>query len=247
MITNYQILIEYLGHSFVGWQKQKNGTSIQEVLEKVLYKTLKSKVTIIGSGRTDSGVNAFQQSANFYTKKKITNTYSILQTLNFYLKKYNISILTIKRRNQKFHARFSAKKRLYEYIILNRLAKPVIDNNRSWHIKKKLDFKKMKKAIKYFFGTHDFTAFRASSCSAKSPIRTIDFVNIKREKEKIIINFKSRSFLQKQVRSMVGCLKYVGEKKWKPEKIKKVLLSKKRNQCAPPAPANGLFLKRVFY
>ena len=247
MITNYQILIEYLGHSFVGWQKQKNGTSIQEVLEKVLHKTLKSKVTIIGSGRTDSGVNAFQQSANFYTKKKITNTYSILQTLNFYLKKYNISILTIKRRNQKFHARFSAKKRLYEYIILNRLAKPVIDNNRSWHIKKKLDFKKMKKAIKYFFGTHDFTAFRASSCSAKSPIRTIDFVNIKREKEKIIINFKSRSFLQKQVRSMVGCLKYVGEKKWKPEKIKKVLLSKKRNQCAPPAPANGLFLKRVFY
>ena len=137
MITNYQILIEYLGHSFVGWQKQKNGTSIQEVLEKALHKTLKSKVTIIGSGRTDSGVNAFQQSANFYTKKKITDTYSILQTLNFYLKKYNISILTIKRRNQKFHARFSAKKRLYEYIILNRLAKPVIDNNRSWHIKKK--------------------------------------------------------------------------------------------------------------
>ena len=247
MITNYQIIIEYLGHNFVGWQKQKNGTSVQEVVEKALYKTLKFKVKIIGSGRTDSGVNAFQQSANFYLKKKITDNYSILQSLNFYLKRYNISILKIKQRSQKFHARFSAKKRVYEYVILNRLAKPVIDKNRSWHVKKKLDLKKMKKAIKYFFGTHDFTTFRSSSCSAKSPIRTIDFVNIKREKEKIIINFKSQSFLQKQVRSMVGCLKYVGENKWRPEKIKKIILLKKRSECAPPAPPSGLFLKKVFY
>lgn len=247
MTTNYQIIIEYLGHNFVGWQKQKNGTSVQEVVEKALYKTLKFKVKIIGSGRTDSGVNAFQQSAHFYIKKKITDNYSILQSLNFYLKKYNISILNIKKRSQKFHARFSAKKRLYEYVILNRLAKPVIDKNRSWHVKKKLDLKKMKKAIKYFFGTHDFTAFRSSSCSAKSPIRTIDFVNIKKEKEKIIINFKSQSFLQKQVRSMVGCLKYVGESKWKPEKIREILKLKNRSYCAPPAPPEGLYLKKVFY
>ena len=247
MITNYQIIIEYLGHSFVGWQKQKNGISVQDVVEKALQKTFKSKVKLIGSGRTDSGVNALRQSANFYIKKKIIDIYPILQSLNFYLKNYNISILKIQKRNQKFHARYSAKKREYEYVILNRLAKPAIDKNRSWHVKKKLDLKKMKKAIKYFYGTHDFTAFRSSSCSAKSPIRNIDYVNVKREKEKIIINFKSQSFLQKQVRSMVGCLKYVGENKWKPEKIKKIIASKKRNECAPPAPPNGLFLKKVFY
>lgn len=244
---NYQILIEYLGRSFVGWQKQKNGISIQAVVEKALHKTFKSKVKLIGSGRTDSGVNALQQSANFYINKKIIDIYPILQSLNFYLKKYDISILKIKRKKHKFHARHSAKKRVYEYVILNRLAKPVIDKNRSWHVKKKLDLEKMKKAIKYFYGTHDFTAFRASSCSAKSPIRTIDYINVKRKKEKIIINFKSQSFLQKQVRSMVGCLKYVGENKWKPEKIKKIILSKKRNECAPPAPPDGLFLKKIFY
>ena len=247
MITNYQIIIEYLGHSFVGWQKQKNGISVQDVVEKALQKTFKSKVKLIGSGRTDSGVNALRQSANFYIKKKIIDIYPILQSLNFYLKNYNISILKIQKRNQKFHARYSAKKREYEYVILNRLAKPAIDKNRSWHVKKKLDLKKMKKAIKYFYGTHDFTAFRSSSCSAKSPIRNIDYVNVKREKEKIIINFKSQSFLQKQVRSMVGCLKYVGENKWKPEKIKKIILSKKREECARPAPPDGLFLKKIFY
>ena len=244
---NYQIIIEYLGQSFVGWQKQKNGISVQAVVEKALHKTFKSKVKLIGSGRTDSGVNAMQQSANFYLKKKIKDNYPILQSINFYLKKYDVTILKIQRRNQKFHARHSAKKRVYEYIILNRLAKPVIDKNRSWHVKKKLDLEKMKKAIKYFYGTHDFTAFRASSCSAKSPVRTIDYVNVKSKKEKIIINFKSRSFLQKQVRSMVGCLKYVGENKWKPERIKKILLSKKRDECAPPAPPDGLFLKKIFY
>ena len=225
---NYQIIIEYLGQSFVGWQKQKNGISVQAVVEKALHKTFKSKVKLIGSGRTDSGVNAMQQSANFYLKKKIKDNYPNLAVYKLLSKKIRRYYLKkFREGNQKFHARHSAKKRVYEYIILNRLAKPVIDKNRSWHVKKKLDLKKMKKAIKYFYGTHDFTAFRSSSCSAKSPVRTIDYVNVKRKKEKIIINFKSRSFLQKQVRSMVGCLKYVGENKWKPEKIKKIILSKK--------------------
>ena len=107
--------------------------------------------------------------------------------------------------------------------------------------------KLMKKGISYLLGTHNFSAFRASSCSAKSPIRTINLANIKKKKDKLIILFESKSFLQKQVRSMVGCLKYVGEKKWKPEKIKQLINSKKRDQCAPPAPPHGLFLKKVFY
>jgi len=244
---NYQIIIEYLGANFVGWQFQKNGSSIQSNLEKALSKTLRSKIKIIGSGRTDAGVNAWGQSANFYVENPIKNNFKFLSTVNFFLQKSQISVLNIKKRSLNFHARHSAKKRQYEYIILNRIAKPSIEYNRLWLVKKKLDLQKMKKGISYFVGTHNFTAFRASSCSAKSPIRTISFANVIKNKDKIIFKFESKSFLQKQVRSMVGCLKYIGEKKWRPEKIKQLIKSKKRQSCAPPAPPQGLFLKKIFY
>ncbi len=247
MRFNYQIIIEYLGANFVGWQFQKKGSSIQSNIEKALSKTLRSKIKIIGSGRTDAGVNAWGQSANFYVKNKIKNSFKFLSTVNFFLQKSQISVLNIKKRSLNFHARHSAKKRQYEYIILNRVAKPSIEYNRSWLVKKKLDLQKMKKGISYFVGTHNFTTFRASSCSAKSPIRTISFANVIKNKDKIIFKFESKSFLQKQVRSMVGCLKYVGEKKWRPEKIKQLIKLKKRQSCAPPAPPQGLFLKKIFY
>jgi len=244
---NYQIIIEYLGTNYVGWQMQKNGVSIQSIVHRALNKTLKSKIKINGSGRTDAGVHALEQSANFFFINKIEDKFKFLNTINYFLKKNSISILNLKKRNKKFHARHSAKKRLYEYIICNRTGNLTIDKNRSWLVKKKLDLKKMKKAIIYFYGTHNFSAFRAASCSAKSPIRTISKVNIKKEGDKIITSFESKSFLQKQVRSMVGCLKYVGENKWKPEKIKLIISSKKRKLCAPPAPACGLYLKKVIY
>ena len=247
MKYNYQIIIEYLGENFVGWQIQKNGNSIQSVIEKALTKTLKSKTKIIGSGRTDAGVNAFGQSANFYHKNRIKNFFKFLSTINFYLKRYSISIIDLKNRKLNFHARHSAKKRQYIYVILNRLAKPSIDRKRAWLVVKKLNLKKMKKAISYFVGTHNFSAFRSSSCSAKSPVRTIELASIIRKKDKIFFKFESRSFLQKQVRSMVGCLKLVGEEKWTPNKISQIIKLKKREQCAPPAPPEGLYLSKVFY
>ena len=246
-MLNYQIIVEYLGLNYVGWQIQKNGISIQSQIEKALTKTLNSKIKIIGSGRTDAGVNALGQSANFYFKNEIKDHFKFLNTVNFFLRNSSIAIISLKKRNKNFHARHSAKKRCYEYIIFNRTGQLAIYKNRSWLIKKELDFKKMKKAINYFYGTHNFSAFRSSSCSAKSPIKTISKVNIKKSGEKILITFESKSFLQKQVRSMVGCLKYVGENKWKPEKIKLIINSKKRKLCAPPAPPDGLYLKRVFY
>ena len=198
MKLNYQIIIEYLGANFVGWQFQKNGSSIQSNLEKALSKTLRSKIKIIGSGRTDAGVNAWGQSANFYVENPIKNNFKFLSTVNFFLQKSQISVLNIKKRSLNFHARHSAKKRQYEYIILNRIAKPSIEYNRLWLVKKKLDLQKMKKGISYFVGTHNFTAFRASSCSAKSPIKTISFANVVRKKDKIIFKFESKSFLQKR-------------------------------------------------
>ena len=246
-MPNYQITIEYLGTNYVGWQIQKNGTSIQSLVQRALNKTLKSKININGSGRTDAGVHALGQSANFFFNNEIKEKFKFLNTSNHFLKNTTISILNLKKRNKNFHARHSAKKRLYEYIICNRAGNLTINKNRSWLIKKKLDIKKMKKAINYLRGTHNFSAFRSSSCSAKNPIRTINKVNIEKKGDKIIMKFESKSFLQKQVRSMVGCLKYVGENKWKPEKIKNVINLKKRKLCAPPAPPEGLYLKNVFY
>ena len=137
--------------------------------------------------------------------------------------------------------------RVYNYIIINRLSGPVLEKNRGWHIIKELDIEMMKKGAKKLIGTKDFSTFRASSCRAKSPIKTMKEVKIKFSKNKIEIEFRSQSFLQQQVRSMVGCLKYLGEKKWSLKKFEKVIRLKKRTLCAPPAPPEGLYLMRVIY
>ena len=246
-MLNYQIIIEYLGTNFVGWQIQKNGISIQSTIQKALSKALKKRIKINGSGRTDAGVHAKGQSANFLCSEKIKDKFKFLNTVNYFLKDKSISILKIKKKPINFHARHSVKKKIYKYIIFNRSTISPLYENRSWLVKKKLDLQKMKKGIKFFLGTHNFSSMRASSCTARSPIKTITKAVIKKKKDKITILFESKSFLQKQVRSMVGCLKYVGESKWKPEKIKSVIKLKKRKFCAPPAPSEGLYLEKVFY
>ena len=243
----YQILIEYVGSNFIGWQIQSKGKSIQELIQKKLSKILKEKITLIGSGRTDTGVHAIEQSAHFDCKKKIQNLEKFLKSINHFVNNEVISIISIKKKNLKFHARFNAKKRIYEYIIFNRLSKPSIQRERGWHIIKKLDVDIMKKGAQKLLGTQDYSTFRASSCNAKSPIRTIESITIKKVKSKIKIQFNSKSFLQQQVRSMVGCLKYLAEGKWDLKNFEKVLKSKKRILCAPPAPSHGLFLKKVIY
>jgi tRNA pseudouridine38-40 synthase len=243
----YQILIEYVGTNFIGWQIQSKGQSIQKLIQIKVSKLLKEKINLVGSGRTDSGVHAVEQSAHFDCKKKIKNLDKFLQSINFFLNIKLISITNIKNKSLNFHARFSAKQRIYTYVIFNRISRPSIEKNRGWHIRKKLDLKLMKKGAKKLLGTNDFSTFRSSSCNAKSPIRTIKSIKIKEVKNKIQIQFKSQSFLQQQVRSMVGCLKYLAEKKWDLKKFENVFKSKKRALCAPPAPAHGLFLERVIY
>ena len=243
----YQIKVEYLGTNFVGWQIQKNGLSVQEVLEKTLSKFFNHKIAITGSGRTDAGVHANEQSAHFKTKSLILNKNSVINSLNFFLKKHPISILDLKRKNKDFHARHSAKERTYKYFIINRPGKLVIEKNKAWHIKKKLDVKIMRKGAEILKGTHNFSTFRASSCQAKSPIKTMKKATIKKNKQKIVMIFQSKSFLQQQVRSMVGSLKYLGEGKWNLQDFKKAFLSKKRRMCAPPAPAHGLYLAKIKY
>jgi tRNA pseudouridine38-40 synthase len=243
----YQILIEYVGTNFVGWQIQAKGKSIQKLIQTKLSKLLNEKISIIGSGRTDSGVHAIEQSAHFNCKKKIQDLDKFIKSMNYFVNNESISIINIKKKNSNFHARFSAKQRIYKYIIFNRLSRPSIESERGWHVIKKLDINLMKKGAKKLLGTKDFSTFRASSCNAKSPIRTIKSIKIKLIKNRIEIQFKSQSFLQQQVRSMVGCLKYLSEKKWDLKKFELILKSKKRILCAPPAPSHGLFLEKVIY
>tara|TARA_B100001123_G_scaffold110479_1_gene128610 strand:+ start:77 stop:817 length:741 start_codon:yes stop_codon:yes gene_type:complete len=243
----YHILIEYVGTNFIGWQIQKKGQSVQNLIQKKIFKVLKEKINLVGSGRTDSGVHAIEQSAHFVCKKKIVNLDKFLKSINYFLNSQFVSITSIKKKSSNFHARFSAKQRIYKYIIFNRVSVPSIYKNRGWHIRKKLDLKLMKKGTQKLLGTNDYSTFRASSCNAKNPVRTIESIRIKRVKDIIEIQFKSKSFLQQQVRSMVGCLKYLAENKWNLKKFEKVFKSKKRTLCAPPAPPHGLFLEKVIY
>ena len=245
-MQRYKIKIEYEGTPFVGWQFQKNGRSIQEVLQKAIFNFSKERVVVIGAGRTDSGVHALAQVAHFDLKKKIERK-NILPAINQNIGNKPVTILKINKINKKFHARHDAKRRTYQYLIINRQSPLALQKNKAWHIRKKLDVKAMIKGAKLLLGTHDFSTFRAASCGAKSPIKTMEKILIKKNKDKITLQFTSRSFLQQQVRSMVGCLKYLGEGKWNLNDFKNSFKSVNRSKCAPPAPACGLYLKNINY
>ncbi len=246
-MPRYQILIEYSGRNFRGWQIQEKGKTIQGLIQDKISKLLKEKVILQGSGRTDTGVHATGQSAHFDCKNKILQLDKFQKSINHFLNKEGVVILKIKKRNYNFHARFSAKMRIYRYVIINRPSNPILEKNKVWHIIKQLDLNLMKKGAKKLVGTKDFSTFRASSCRAKSPVKTLKMAKIKSFKSRIEIEFRSQSFLQRQVRSMVGCLKYLGEKKWSLKKFESVIKSKNRSMCAPPAPPEGLYLTRVIY
>ena len=245
-MERYKIKVEYDGTPFVGWQFQKNGQSIQEVLQNAIFNFSKEKVVVTGAGRTDSGVHAIAQIAHFDLKKKFSKK-KFLSGINQHIGNKPVTILKINKVNKRFHSRFDAKERTYQYVIVNRESPLALQKNKAWHIRKKLDIKNMKKVEKLLLGTHDFSTFRASSCGAKSPIKTIKKILIKKRKDKITLQFTSRSFLQQQVRSMVGCIKYLGEGKWSIDDFKKSFKSKNRLKCAPPAPACGLYLSKIKY
>jgi len=246
-MARYQLLIEYVGTDFRGWQIQKKGSTIQGLIQEKLTKLLKEKIILNGSGRTDTGVHAIQQSAHFDCKSEIKDLVKFLKSINHFLNDKGVAVTKIKKRSNKFHSRYSAKQRIYRYIIFNQISEPVIEKNRGWHVRKPLDLELIKKGAKKLIGTNDYSTFRSSSCHAKSPIKTIESIKVKSLKNKIEIEFKSQSFLQQQVRSMVGCLKYLGEKKWDLKTFNKAFRSKKRILCAPPAPPEGLFLARIIY
>ena len=242
---NYKIVIEYDGTNFVGWQQQENGQSIQSALQEALVKLSNEKVIIFGAGRTDAGVHAYGQVASFNLNKKI-KTDVIRDGLNQHLRPHPIAVQNAEIVDDNFHARFSAKKRWYEYKIINRRPPLTIDLNRAWCVYKNLDIEKMKNESLSFLGKHDLNAFRSAHCQSKNSMKTIDSVSIKNIDEQIIIEVSAKSFLHSQVRIMIGTLVDIAKGNIN-KTVLDIINSKQRDIAGQTAPANGLYLKKVEY
>ena len=243
-----KITIEYDGTNYVGWQKQINGKSIQEEIEKCLKQLFKEKIDLYVAGRTDSGVHAMEQVAHFDTNSLI-DPKKVYLALNSLLQKSKnkISILNSEEVKQSFHSRFSAKKRTYLYKILNRKAFSPLYYNRFYHVPYFLDENLMINSSRYLIGNHDFNSFRSKDCQSISSMRTIENIIIARKDEKIQIEISAKSFLHNQVRIIVGTLVNIGRKFWNEQKLLEILEAKNRNFAGPTAPPLGLYLKKVNY
>lgn len=231
----------------MGWQRQKHGLAIQQVIEEAASRLRGgAEVTeAVSAGRTDAGVHALAMIVQIELPD--FTPYRIREALNFHLKPHPIAVLRCCPAPEGWSARFSAKSRSYRYVILNRPQPPTLEVNRVWHVKAKLDEQGMHRAAQALLGHHDFSSFRASACQAKSPMRTLDFCAVRREGEKVIMETRARSFLHHQVRNIVGSLKMVGEGHWPENKIADILTAKSRPAAGQTAPAEGLYFIGVEY
>ena len=245
-MARYKLVIEYHGRPFVGWQRQKNGVSVQQVIEDAIIEFSGEKANTHVAGRTDAGVHATGQVCHFDLTKD-TDVYTIRDAINFHVKPHPVSVLTAELVDNEFHARFSATERAYLYKITNRRAPLAVERGLSWQIPQKLNTDAMSSAAKALVGRHDFSTFRAAGCQAKSPIKTLDHLIVERDKEMVYISVRARSFLYHQVRNIVGTLKFVGVEKWSVNDVIKALAAKDRSKGGPTAPAYGLYLTNVVY
>lgn len=244
----YKITVEYDGTNLVGWQKQKDGPSVQEFLEKAIYGFAHQKTEVFGAGRTDAGVHALAQVAHFDLETSL-NEYKLQESLNAWLRELQAPVAVYKTEiaAADFHARFSAKGRGYIYRILNRRGNSPLLVNRVWHVTYPLDAEKMRQGAQYLLGYHDFSAFRGAGCQARSPLKTLDKLDIERKDDEIVFVVEARSFLYHQVRNMVGTLMMVGCDKLQPEAVAEILASGQRSAAGISAPACGLYLNKVVY
>jgi tRNA pseudouridine38-40 synthase len=243
----WALMLEYDGASFVGWQRQNNGLSVQDVLETAASRlTGGAQVSTVVAGRTDAGVHAEAQVAQLVLPTRLPAN-RLREALNYYMKPHPVAVLQAAPAPEGWNARFSAIGRAYRYRILNRRARPALLAGRVWHVHTDLDAAAMHRAAQTLLGRHDFTSFRAAACQAKSPLRTLDRLDVTRDGDMIEIVAEARSFLHHQVRNMVGTLKLVGDGHWRPERVAAALAVRDRSAAGPTAPPEGLYLTGVRY
>ena len=245
-MPRYKLTIEYDGTGFVGWQRQANGLSIQETLETAFERFCGERLIVHGAGRTDAGVHALAQVAHVDLPRE-ADPETIRSAINHHLRPHAISILAAEPARPGFDARRSAIGRVYRYRILNRRAPPALEHGRVWHVAPPLDAAAMAAGARFLVGHHDFTTFRDSMCQAKSPLKTLDSLEVSQDGEEIQIEARARSFLHHQVRNMAGTLKLVGLGRWQPEDVARALAARDRRAGGPTAPADGLALVAVRY
>jgi tRNA pseudouridine38-40 synthase len=245
-LISWALEIEYDGTPFMGWQRQKHGLAIQQVMEEAGAKLCGGVVPVAAaSGRTDAGVHALGQVVQMELPELAP--VRIREALNYHLKPHPVVVMRAAPAPAGWNARFSAISRTYRYVILNREVWPVIEADRVWHVRAALDAAAMDRAARLLLGNHDFSSFRAAACQAKSPVKTLDELNVTREGEHVVVHAKARSFLHHQVRNMVGSLRMVGDGSWAESKIGEVLAVKDRAMAGAMAPAEGLYLVSVGY
>jgi len=245
-MPRYKLTIEYDGTSFVGWQAQDNGVSVQGVLTEAVAAFAGERVMVSGAGRTDTGVHALGQVAHIDLAKE-WDVDRVRDAINFHLRPQSVAVLKAEHVAADFDARFSAIKRHYLYRVVNRRADLTLDQNLAWRVPRPLDCAAMHAAAQKLIGKHDFTTFRSTECQAKSPEKTLDRLDVARDGDEVRITASARSFLQHQVRSMVGSLVHVGEGKWSVGDLADALAARDRTRCGQVAPPHGLYLVRVDY
>jgi tRNA pseudouridine38-40 synthase len=245
-VPRYRLTLEYDGTGLVGWQRQPNGVSVQAALEEAVAKLCGERVTVHGAGRTDAGVHALAQVAHLDLPRAFPGD-TIRSALNHHLRPATISVLAAEPAAPGFHARLSATGRVYRYRILNRRPPPMLDRMRVWHVVPPLDLAAMREGARHLVGQHDFSTFRDSLCQAKSPVKTLDTLDVTSEGDEIRIEARARSFLHHQVRNMAGTLKLVGLGQWRPDDVATALAARDRRAGGPTAPPEGLYLVEVRY
>ena len=246
MTTRYKIILEYLGAGYCGWQRQVEQLSLQQIIEDAIFSFTKERVVLSVAGRTDAGVNAYGQVAHFDLKKQY-DPRRLMHSINHFPRPHTIGVIDAEIVDLDFHARFSAKARHYVYKILNRDSVNIINKGLQYGVRYNLDIKEMQKAANYLLGKHDFSSFRSSICQSKSPIKTIDKIEITKYGDNIDIHISALSFLHHMVRNIVGSLIMVGKGHWKAEQIKTILDAKDRKVAGPMASSEGLYFLKVDY
>ncbi|MEO6360963.1 MAG: tRNA pseudouridine(38-40) synthase TruA [Sphingomicrobium sp.] len=245
-MTRWKLIVEYDGASFLGWQRQTQGATVQQTIEEALTRMTGEQAAVHAAGRTDAGVHALAMAAHVDVAKKLT-PHRLREGLNALVRPAPISVLAVEQVAPDWHARFSCTGRRYVYRILNRRAPATLDRSRIWHVAAPLDIDAMAEGAAMLVGHHDFTTFRSVHCQSESPIKTLERLEIEREGDEIRVHAAARSFLHHQVRSMVGCLAMVGRGQWAPEQISEALEARDRAALGLNAPPDGLYFVEATY